>query len=399
MDNTEKKPDLYEQLAEKMSNWPIRSPLSKELRKILEALYSPEEAKILLVFNGPYSDQFTAEKISKKLKRPLEEIQPILDEMARTQRLFSVEKNNIRTYSLFPLIPGLFEFFFANYKRAEVEEKDKLQLFAKEFEKYYNKGYAAEIGSSTNPMMRVIVDQKVIDESVAKGKGKIVELNEEVQDAIKHEILPFEQVKLFMENVRSIAVMDCACRTHMRINNNGEPVNEYPIESVCMIFDIWADYTVQQGFARPLTKEEAIETLKRAAKAGLVHTTQNMTEKITFICNCDRDCCVLLRGLTKFRNPNALTVSNFVPEWSRDGCIYCEKCVEMCPLYAISHHFGHEKDKNDEKIMINYDLCIGCGVCAFNCSKGVITMIKKYAKIPPEKPLDFAKEFIEGRIH
>ena len=395
----QEKSEIYEQLAEKMSNWPIRSPLSKELRKILETLYTPEEAEILLVFNGPYVDQFTAEKIARKVKRPLEEIEPILENMTRTQRIFSLEKNEIRTYSLFPLIPGLFEFFFANYKRAEAEEGETLKIFAKEFEKYYNKGFVAEIGSSTSPMMRVIPDQKVIDDSIERGEGKVIEVNEEITDQVKHDILPFEQVKLFIENVRSIAVMDCACRTHMRINNNGEPVNAYPIESVCMMFGTWADYCVQQGFARALTKEEALETLKRAAKAGLVHTTQNMTDKITFICNCDRDCCVLLRGLTKFKNPNAFAKSNFVPDWKKDDCIFCEKCVELCPMYAIQHHFGHEKDKSDEEIMINYDFCIGCGVCAYNCQKGAITMVKKYAIIPPEKPLDSAKEFVEGRIH
>ena len=395
----QEKSEIYEQLAEKMSNWPIRSPLSKELRKILETLYTPEEAEILLVFNGPYVDQFTAEKIARKVKRPLEEIEPILENMTRTQRIFSVEKNEIRTYSLFPLIPGLFEFFFANYKRAEAEEGETLKIFAKEFEKYYNKGFVAEIGSSTSPMMRVIPDQKVIDDSIERGEGKVIEVNEEITDQVKHDILPFEQVKLFIENVRSIAVMDCACRTHMRIMNNGEPVNAYPIESVCMMFGTWADYCVQQGFARALTKEEALETLKRAAKAGLVHTTQNMTDKITFICNCDRDCCVLLRGLTKFKNPNAFAKSNFVPDWKKDDCIFCEKCVELCPMYAIQHHFGHEKDKSDEEIMINYDFCIGCGVCAYNCQKGAITMVKKYATMPPEKPLDSAKEFIEGRIH
>jgi len=395
----QEKSEIYEQLAEKMSNWPIRSPLSKELRKILETLYTPEEAEILLVFNGPYVDQFTAEKIARKVKRPLEEIEPILENMTRTQRIFSLEKNEIRTYSLFPLISGLFEFFFANYKRAEAEEGETLKIFAKEFEKYYNKGFVAEIGSSTSPMMRVIPDQKVIDDSIERGEGKVIEVNEEITDQVKHDILPFEQVKLFIENVRSIAVMDCACRTHMRINNNGEPVNAYPIESVCMMFGTWADYCVQQGFARALTKEEALETLKRAAKAGLVHTTQNMTDKITFICNCDRDCCVLLRGLTKFKNPNAFAKSNFVPDWKKDDCIFCEKCVELCPMYAIQHHFGHEKDKSDEEIMINYDFCIGCGVCAYNCQKGAITMVKKYAIIPPEKPLDSAKEFVEGRIH
>ncbi|NVM52693.1 MAG: 4Fe-4S binding protein [Candidatus Helarchaeota archaeon] len=390
--------DVYEQVAERMSNWIVRSPISKELRKILKSLFSPEEAKILLVFNGPFMDRLTAEKIARKLKRPVEEVKPILDEMARTQRLFSVERNNKRTYSMFPLVPGLFELFFANHKRAEAEERELVKLFAEEFEKYYNKGYAAEFASSTMPFMRVFVDQKVVDNTIKKGKGKTVDLDIEITDALKHHIMPFEQVKNLIEQSRKVAVMDCACRVHMRIHNDGVPVNDYPV-NVCMSFNIWADYVVEQGFGKELSTQEALETLSKAAKAGLVHTTQNITEKITFICNCDRDCCILLRGLTKFRNPNSVATSNFLPEYEKESCIFCEKCVDICPMYAIQHHYGHKKDKSDETIMINNELCIGCGVCAFNCPKGAIIMVKKYEKVPAEKPAEQAQAMVEGRIH
>jgi len=100
--------DKYEKIAKKMGVvW------SEEMEKILKALYNSEEADILLAFNGPYMDRFTAEKIARKVKRPVEEVEPILKEMARTQRVFSVEYNGLRTYSMFPLLPGLFELYFS----------------------------------------------------------------------------------------------------------------------------------------------------------------------------------------------------------------------------------------------------------------------------------------------
>ena len=80
-------------------------------------------------------------------------------------------------------------------------------------------------------------------------------------------------------------------------------------------------------------------------------------------------------------------------------CTGCGICVDICPMYAIQHHFGHKKDKSDEVILIDQDLCIGCGVCAFNCKKGAITMVKKYTVMPPEKLTDGAKQFIDGRLH
>ena len=396
--NKMSEPDVYDKIAEKMSNWPVRSPMSKELRKILEKLYSLEEAEILLVFGGPYLDQFSAKKIAKKLKRPIEEIQPILDKMARSQRIFSVERNGKRTYSMFPMLPGLFEFYFANHKRAKKEEKDTYDLFAEEFEKYYNKGFVSEVGSSRNPFMRVFVDQKVVDKTVETGKGKVLDVNEQVTDAVKNDILPFEQAKNFINKARKVGVMDCACRTHMKSLNDEKPVNDYPI-NVCMMFNTWADYAEEQGFGKVVTKDEALDILTKAAKAGLVHTTQNMTEKSTFICNCDRDCCVMLKGISKFRNPNMVANSNFLPEYIKENCIFCEKCVDLCPMRAIHHHFGHEKDKSDQKIMINLDLCIGCGVCAFNCPKDALAMVKKFTKMPPTNTMAAAQDFIEGRIH
>ena len=72
-------------LAKKMNcSW------SPELEKIITTLYTPKEIELLSVFSGPYMDRFTASKIARKVKRPVEEIEPILKEMARTQRVFAV---------------------------------------------------------------------------------------------------------------------------------------------------------------------------------------------------------------------------------------------------------------------------------------------------------------------
>ncbi|MFX0072847.1 MAG: 4Fe-4S binding protein [Candidatus Hermodarchaeota archaeon] len=382
--------DKYEKICNKMG-----APWSEEMEKILKALFTPEEADILLVFNAPYMDQFTAKKIARKVKHPVEEIEPILEEMARTQRIFSAVKNNTRTYSLFPLLPGLFELFFSNYKRAKAEEKENLMLFAEEYEKYYNKGYLKDsMFSSSYPFMRVLLDQKAIEDSVERGKGTLVQVNQEVEQ-VKNNILPFEVAKNFVEKSRRVSVMDCACRTHMKIQNNGKPVNDYPI-NVCMAFNIWADYCIEQEFGRELTKEEALKTLNAAAKAGLVHTTQNITEKSMFMCNCDRDCCVMLKGIHKFNHPNFVASSNFIPEYDRDNCVFCKKCAELCPMYAIELA---DEESEDKKIEIDLNRCIGCGVCAFNCPKEAITMVKKFAKIPAKDFMEATTKYLDGKVN
>lgn len=380
--------DKYEKISKKMG-----SVWTPEMEKILKALFTPEEADILLVFNGPFMDRFTAKKIARKVKRPVEEVEPMLKEMARTQRLFSAEKDGNRTYSLFPLIPGLFEMYFSNHERASAEEKEKMMLFAEEYEKYYDKGYVSNNFKSTYPFMRVFVDQKIVEDTVNRGKGKLVDVAKEVE-LVKNDILPFEQAKTIIERSHKISVMDCACRTHMKIYNDGTPVNEYPI-NVCMALNTTAEYCIEQGFGRELSKEEGLKTLSAAAKAGLVHTTQNITDKSMFICNCDRDTCIMLRGIRQFKNPYVVASSNFLPEYEIENCAFCKQCTKLCPMYTIELV---DEDSEDKRIVIDYDRCIGCGVCAFNCPKGALTMVKKFTKIPAADSMEAAKKYMEGRI-
>jgi len=378
---------IYENIAKKMG-----TPWSDEMEKILKTLFTSEEAEILMVFNGPYLDRFTAQKIAKKLKRPIDEVKPKLKEMSRTQRLFSATKNDVTSYSMFPLIPGLFELYFANHKRAMEEEEEVAKLFVEEYEKYYDQGYVVNSMSSSYPFMRVFVDQEVINDTVERDKGALLTVNEDV-DVIKNKILPFEQVKTLVEKSHRVSVMDCACRTHMKIHNDGVPVNEYPM-NVCMNFNTFADYCIEQGFGRELSKDGALKTLTAAAEAGLVHTTQNITSKTSFICNCDRDCCIMLRGIRQFNDPNMVATSNFLPEYTKENCIFCLKCTEICPMEIIELV---DEGGEEQRISINTDRCIGCGVCAYNCPEEALSMVKKFDAVPVENMMEAMMKTIEGR--
>ncbi|TFG07073.1 MAG: 4Fe-4S dicluster domain-containing protein, partial [Promethearchaeota archaeon] len=136
--------------------------------------------------------------------------------------------------------------------------------------------------------------------------------------------------------------------------------------------------------------------LEGAAKAGLVHTTQNITEKSMFMCNCDRDCCVMLKGILKFDHPNFVASSNFIPEYEKENCVFCKRCVELCPMLAIELL---DEESEDKRIVIDFNKCIGCGVCAFNCPNGALTMVKKYDKIPAKDFLEATGRFIKGKIN
>jgi len=104
----------------------------------------------------------------------------------------------------------------------------------------------------------------------------------------------------------------------------------------------------------------------------------------------------MLRGIRQFNNPNTVASSNFLPEYEIEDCAFCEKCVELCPMYTIELI---DEESENKRIEINTDRCIGCGVCAFNCPNEAITMVKKFAKIPAENMREAAIRNIKGRIN
>ena len=139
------------------------------------------------------------------------------------------------------------------------------------------------------------------------------------------------------------------------------------------------------GIGKPLTKEEAIDYVKRAEKAGLVHCGANSSgfETNTLICNCCECHCGLLRPTAQHGVPG-IQRSNFFPKINPELCVCCETCAKKCPMNAIFHHWPFEADSSDEKMVV-IEKCIGCGVCAVNCAKGGIKMERVREENPPKR--------------
>lgn len=50
-------------------------------------------------------------------------------------------------------------------------------------------------------------------------------------------------------------------------------------------------------------------------------------------------------------------------------CDYCDICILICPDLCI------RRDPQTREIVIELDLCKGCGLCAHYCPKGAIEMV------------------------
>ncbi len=173
-------------------------------------------------------------------------------------------------------------------------------------------------------------------------------------------ILDFESVAQIIAKARSIAVTNCTCRLSMRKCDR-------PLE-VCLQVDNAADYNLARGTGRALSKDEAMDILKEAEEAGLVHVTMNRHEGNHFICNCCPCCCqtmpVLIEGGIRVVDP-----SRFVAAVDAQECIGCGTCEERCYFSAISFPGGE-----DSPAVVDPERCMGCGLCLVTCPTGAITL-------------------------
>ena len=124
-----------------------------------------------------------------------------------------------------------------------------------------------------------------------------------------------------------------------------------------MQVDRAAEYNIDRGTGRALSKTEAVEILKKCREEGLVHVVDNRQVVGHVICNCCDDCCLnwpIMQGAKKWVAP-----SRFEAYVNPDLCIGCEACVDRCFFDALS--------MKEDLAAVESEKCLGCGVCTVVC--------------------------------
>jgi ferredoxin len=127
-----------------------------------------------------------------------------------------------------------------------------------------------------------------------------------------------------------------------------------------MKFDELADYVIDRGLARELTKEEALDVIRITEEAGLVHFVDNAEGEIKHNCNCCGCACWNVGNIRRRKIPRDLIMATyFMRETDSDECTGCGECATICPVDAVQ--------MSDDVPLIDREWCIGCGVCATVC--------------------------------
>jgi len=335
--------DAHQDLARKMDRFPLGAPLSEELIKILRQLFSPIEAETALHLSPrplPLAD------LAEACGRDPQELGSILKGMTDKGLIYARPDERGGAYSLLPIFPGIFELQFMSGGRGPTKTR-----LAGMFEDYYLSGMNQALSQAETSFARVIPVERHIP--------------------TRMEIFPFERVSSFIREENEFALATCYCRHEKELLGQACDAPR----QVCMIFGPFARFTIKQGFAQKVSLTRMLSALEEAEEAGLVHVSDNVTDRINFLCNCCGCCCGFLRTITELGRANVVAASRFVAVHEEADCTLCQTCVDICQVSAIT--------VDDERIVLDENKCLGCGACTHHCPTQSLTLNPRQDYDPP----------------
>jgi Pyruvate/2-oxoacid:ferredoxin oxidoreductase delta subunit len=354
--------DVYKKLCDVMAQRGGRYP-GKDIPEFYELameLFSPEEAELSVEMPRK---PFTVEKISQDLGRDQSTIKRILETMADKGLISSFTSRGERYYVAVPFVPGIFEFQFM---RGTITDRDRR-------------------------LARLIHNYKKVVDELEGGPPRVKFPTERVI-TVEKTIRPgarvhiYDQISTYIDRSDAISVSTCFCRHEARLitedDHCGKP------DGVCMQFGLGAQFVIERGLGRKVTKEEAKDILRIAEEAGLVHASRNIQEDLDFICNCCPCHCMILKTALSQPKPGLVLFSGFKPSFDPERCTACETCIDRCPAKALVY--------GEDAPLVNMDRCFGCGVCATGCPSEAIVMVEREGAPPPPLNRKALREAIDS---
>jgi NAD-dependent dihydropyrimidine dehydrogenase PreA subunit len=361
----------YRDLADRLNRFPQGAPPTDRLFDILALLFSEREAG--LVAQLPIRP-FTADEAARRWNVPEAEARRVLDELAGRAILLDVESPDaVTTYVLPPPMAGFFEFSMMR-AREDVDQK----LLAELFHQYLNveEDFVRDLfGAGETRLGRVFVNESA------------------VAPELSLHVLDYERASEVVKTARAIGVGLCYCR-HKK-QHLGQACDA-PLD-ICMTFNTAAASLTRHGVARRVDAAECLNLLQQARDRGLVQFGENARRHVSFICNCCGCCCEALVAARRIGFLHPVHTTNFIIEVDRSTCTGCAKCVDACPVEALSVVSANDpKRPRKRTARLDERACLGCGVCVATCQERGLRLVPRAERVIT--PVDSTHRFVQQAI-
>jgi len=359
--------DIYERLATHLSSLGMGYPPKEELLEILKDNLSSLEASVALLLPTrviPF-EPVSVSSIASSSNMSEKELIKILDNLAHRGLLFSGKTaSGEKGYALQQFGYGFPQtFFWRGLHTPHAKTMAKLVV------KYAKRDQIYQIyGSTETKAFRYI--------------PSFFNIKPE-----EHAVFPLELMDQVVEKAKVIALVHCACRATADLLERRECT--HPLEN-CMKYDELAEYVIETGIGKEITKTRALEIINSSEEQGLIHLVDNAQEGIKHTCNCCHCCCWSVGTIRRRRIPrDVLMATYYIRKTDLDTCTGCGLCVDACPVNAVTMH--------DNLPVVDEEWCIGCGVCGRPCPVSAVQLVRKSEIIPPKNFIELHNRILKER--
>jgi NAD-dependent dihydropyrimidine dehydrogenase PreA subunit len=325
--------------------------------KILQHIFTPEEAEIACFLNYKLEPLETIFSRASHLVESPEELKKKLDKIQKKGGIESKIKNGETHYCNAPLVVGMYEY----------QQNRLTPEFIRDFNEYTsNMNFGLTFLSAKPPQMRTIPVSKSIQP--------------------RHNVSTFDEVRTLLLNAEEpFVILDCICRKKKSLEGNTCKVTER--KETCLAIANMARLALKSDIGREIARDEAISIIEQNQKDGLVIQPSN-SQEAEFICSCCGCCCGMLRMQQSLPKPVDFWSSNFYAAVDRDTCTGCGICAKRCQVGAVS------VSAKKQPAVVDRDRCIGCGLCVPACPEQSVTLAKKPDEVKPPKTREELHELI-----
>jgi ferredoxin len=339
-----------------------------------------DELDLIYAFRGKPSQ--TTDQLVESSGFSMKKVEQLATRLAKKGLIFNQPSSaGIMVYRLLPfMLVGVMEYKFMVELTGSQQERDLARLFEKLLDELRDQ--IQDNYDALSPLFQKApaVDRTVPARITEDGKPvQVIPINKTLA-AAEEFVLPSQTVEEIINKFDDIAVGYCFCR--QRRSLLGDPCDSEAPTLNCFTFGKSARHTTAQGFAKKVSKEQALKIMKEAEDAGLIHKAfhpgSRESRPETSICNCCKDCCDTLE---LWRN-GTLPLINSTYHLSvidAAACTGCGICVEWCPTDAIILNAAGLALRDE-------NACLGCGVCSRFCPEEAISLkegLRRVFIMPP----------------